>query len=73
MEQEAAASAAFDFQGEPVNVVRLPRSWRVSVGARTAERRSLDEALTELLGHSREVLRLQVEILEWTSTAGGSS
>jgi hypothetical protein len=67
VEHDAGWAGTFDFRGESVEVMRLPRSWRVCAGERTVEQRWLDESLTELFGRSYEVLRFEVEILEWAS------
>ena len=65
-----APTAAFEFEGQPLEVTYLPKLWRVTTEGASFENRRLDTALADALGwsptrSSTRLVQLEVDVMEW--------
>jgi hypothetical protein len=55
----------FEFAGETLEMTYVGPQWRIEVDGRIVETRRLDDALIEIYGESRSLVKLMVELMTW--------
>jgi hypothetical protein len=58
----------FEFEGKTLEVTYVRPQWRIKADGREIETRRLDDALKEICGDSRAVVKLMVEIMTWAES-----